>query len=428
MILATIRLGIRNLSLHKLRSFLTMLGTILGVASVISMIAVGEGSKRHAVEQIRQLGSTNVILRSVKPQQKNESNGSSSGSQQQVSRVLNYGLKYADFRLVSALPTLDMSVPLVVLRKTAYNGKRQMGNARVVGTVPEYLKIKKLSVRRGRFFSPDDIKATVNVTVLGPGAAQRLFGFDDPMGKLVLLGEGAYRVIGVLRSQHSAASSAGGVGISDQNEDILIPLSCARNRFGEVQVIVRAGSREYERVELSEITLAVSDELLVSQTAAMARRLLKKHHPGGDDFEVQVPLELLAQAEREKQIWNMVLGSIAGISLLVGGIGIMNIMLATVTERTKEIGIRRALGARQRDIVFQFLVETTALSTIGGIAGIGVGLVIPVAVTRIFGIETAIAWWSGGLAFIISVLTGIVFGVYPARRAALMDPVEALRH
>jgi putative ABC transport system permease protein len=427
MIFATIKLGIRNLALHKLRSFLTMLGTILGVASVISMIAVGEGSKRHAVEQIRQLGSTNVILRSVKPQQQGESSVSSSGSQQQ-SRVLDYGLKYADYRMVSALPTLEMSVPLVILRKTAHNGKRQMVNARVVGTVPQFLDIKKISVRRGRFLSDDDQRATANVAVLGPGAAQRLFAFDDPMGKLVLLGEGAYRVIGVLRSQHSAASSAGGVGISDQNEDIYIPLSCARNRFGEVQVIIRAGGRDYERVELSEITLAVADEQHVSQTAAMARRLLNKNHPGGDDYEVQVPLELLAQAEREKQVWNLVLGSIAGISLLVGGIGIMNIMLATVTERTKEIGIRRALGARQRDIVFLFLVETTALSTIGGIAGIGVGLVIPVAVTRIFGIETAIAWWSVGLAFVISVVTGIIFGVYPARRAAMMDPVEALRH
>jgi putative ABC transport system permease protein len=160
----------------------------------------------------------------------------------------------------------------------------------------------------------------------------------------------------------------------------------------------------------------------------MARILLKRHHPHTVDYEIQVPLELLRQAEREKQIWNMVLGSIAGISLLVGGIGIMNIMLATVTERTREIGIRRALGARRRDITIQFLVETVALSTIGGIIGIIVGVGLPWFVTAIFGIETYVAWWTVVLAFAISVGTGIVFGVYPARRAAAMSPIEALRH
>jgi putative ABC transport system permease protein len=193
-------------------------------------------------------------------------------------------------------------------------------------------------------------------------------------------------------------------------------------------MIVRAGSMEFERTQLSEITLTVENEKLVSQTAAMARILLEKTHIRGNDYEVQVPLELLRQAEQEKRIWNLVLGSIAGIALLVGGIGIMNIMLATVTERTREIGIRRALGARRRDITSQFLVETTVLSSTGGLLGIVVGIAIPMIVTSASEIETVLSWWAVLLAFSISVATGIMFGMYPARRAAMMDPIEALRH
>ena len=201
-----------------------------------------------------------------------------------------------------------------------------------------------------------------------------------------------------------------------------------RGRFGEVQMILRAGSREFERTELSEITLTVNDEDLVSQTAAMARKLLHMTHPRDEDYEIQVPLELLHQAEREKRIWNIVLGSIAGISLLVGGIGIMNIMLATVTERTREIGIRRALGAKRRDITTQFLFETMVLSTTGGIIGIVLGIGIPVVVTSSVGITTVLSAWSIVLAFGISVGIGVIFGLYPAHRAAMMDPIEALRH
>ena len=193
-------------------------------------------------------------------------------------------------------------------------------------------------------------------------------------------------------------------------------------------MIVRSGSEEYERNQPSEITLAVENEKYVSATASMARSLLQRSHPEGNDFEIQVPLELLQQAEREKRIWNLVLGSIAGISLLVGGIGIMNIMLATVTERTREIGIRRALGAKRRDIVSQFLVETMVLSTFGGLLGIVVGVAIPTVVSMTSQIETTISLFAISVAFGISVMVGIVFGVYPARRAAILDPIEALRH
>jgi putative ABC transport system permease protein len=193
-------------------------------------------------------------------------------------------------------------------------------------------------------------------------------------------------------------------------------------------MILRAGSREFEKTELSEITLTVEDESQVSQTAAMAKKVLLTGRSKGDDFEIQVPLELLRQAEKEKRIWNIVLGSIAGISLLVGGIGIMNIMLATVTERTREIGIRRALGAKRRDITAQFLVETIVLSATGGLLGIFVGVAIPVTISFFSDIQTQLSLPSIITAFTIALTIGIIFGVYPARRAAMLDPIEALRH
>jgi putative ABC transport system permease protein len=290
------------------------------------------------------------------------------------------------------------------------------------------LQVKNLAMRRGRFLTDPDIRATANVAVIGAGAATRLFSYEDPLGEPLLLGDGVYRVVGVLDTQDSGGATPGAASQQDFNNDIYIPLSAARRRFGELQMIRRAGSMEFERTELSEITLTVNNEALVSQTANMARKLLRAHHVGDDDYEVQVPLELLRQAEQEKRIWNLVLGSIAGISLLVGGIGIMNIMLATVTERTREIGIRRALGATRWHITSQFLVETVVLSSTGGSLGILLGILIPLAVTLLSELETAPSLFAVLLAFGISVGIGIVFGMYPARRAALMDPIEALRH
>lgn len=427
----TLQLGIRSLLMHKLRSLLTMLGVILGVGSVIAMLAIGEGSKREALEQIRQLGATNVIIRSVKPGQNDDASedNSSSGTQQEVSRVLEYGLKFNDLeRLTSTLPTIRQSLPISLTRQNTQHGHRIIRNARILGTTPDYLDVKNLDVRRGRFLTePDEINAAT-VAVLGAGAAERLFSFEDPVGKSIHVGELAFNVVGVLDSQGSGSATPGAVGQQNFNNDIYLPLSAVRKRFGDFKIIVRAGSVEFERTELSEITLTVDGENHVGQTAAMARRLLEKNHSKGDDYEIQVPLELLQQAEREKAIWNLVLGSIAGISLLVGGIGIMNIMLATVTERTREIGIRRALGAKRFDITLQFLIETTVLSSTGGILGVAFGIVIPIVVASLSDIESVFSWWPIFLAFGISVSIGIVFGLYPARRAALMDPIEALRH
>ena len=431
--LDTVKLGVRNLLLHKLRSFLTALGIILGVSSVISMLAIGEGSKQEALERIRELGASNVIIRSDKPKQEDDSGAgaaaTSATQQQQGNEVLEYGLKYKDFEVLkAALPTIRLAVPIALVRKNAQHERYRIANARIFGTTPDYLDVKNLSVRRGRFLTGPDVLTTANVAVLAAGAAQRLFNYEDPLAKPLLLGPGAYTVVGVLDRQGSGDATPGAIGQQNFNNDIYIPITAAQCRFGEMQVTARTGGISFERTQLHEITLVVNDQKLVSQTADMARRLLQANHPKGDDVDIQVPLELLHQEEEEKRIWNLVLGSIAGISLLVGGIGIMNIMLATVTERTREIGVRRALGAKRRDITLQFLVETVLLSLGGGILGILVGVTIPLVVSRFSEIETVLSVWSILLAFGIAAITGVVFGIYPARRAALMDPIEALRH
>ena len=426
----TLKVGIKNLLLHKLRSLLTMLGVILGAGSVIAMLAIGEGSKREALEQIKRLGANNIIIRSIKPGSGgDDSSASDASSGQQQSMVLEYGLKYQDFeRLKATIPTITNAVPIALITQPATHDDRMIANARILGVTPDYLNIKGVALRRGRFItSPDDYN-TSNVAVLGAGAAQRLFQYKDPVGASVHLGEDVYRVIGVLAGQGSGNATPGAVGQQDMNDDIYIPLSCARQRFGEVQQISSAGSRSFERTQLNEITLQIADSRKVSQTAGMVRVLLEQTHLNQDDFRLVIPLELLKRAQEEKRIWNIVLGCIAGISLLVGGIGIMNIMLASVTERTREIGIRRALGAKRNDITVQFLIETVLLSATGGTLGVVFGIIIPWIVSHYSNIETVVQWWSVVLAFSISVGIGIIFGLYPARRAAMMDPIEALRH
>ncbi|MEM7475104.1 MAG: ABC transporter permease [Planctomycetota bacterium] len=417
------KVGMKNLLLHKLRSLLTLLGVILGVGSVIAMLAVGEGSKKEALERIRNLGANNVIIRSVRPTIESQpdsgakATGGSSGYDE-------FGLNYEDLdRLKSTLPTIQRAVPVALSNFDISRQQRRIPNARVLGTNPQFLEIKKLDVQRGRFLTSVDIHNSWNVVVLADGAARQLFQFEDPIDQHILVGHDVYRVVGVLSSQASGNNTPGAVGQKDLNKDVYVPISCVERRLGTQD----AGGK-FKQAELNEITLTVTDERFVSQTAEMARQLLLRTHPEGKDFNVQVPLELLAQAMEEKRMWNMVLGSIAGISLLVGGIGIMNIMLASVTERTKEIGIRRALGATKRAISVQFLAETVILSSTGGILGVAVGVTIPILVSWLTDLDTVISLWSVLLSFGISVGIGIIFGWYPANRAASLNPITALRH
>lgn len=422
--------GMKSLWNHRLRSLLTVLGIVFGVCSVIAMLAIGEGASFEAQEQIRQLGSNNIILRSVKPPDEQSTST-------QRSFVIDYGLTYADMRRFrDTIPDVRIIVPGRIMRKDVWHISRRM-SADVTGTVPWYPEMTGSVMRQGRFFNNDEMRRSLNVTVIDTRMANELFPLYSPIGRTVRVEREYYRVIGVIDNStrdsavRQATNNAGG-GQQEANGrgtsgTMLIPLTAARYRFGETLIDRGTGSMSAERVELHEAIVQVLDQDKVLETSLLINDLLERYHDK-QDYEVIVPLELLRQAERTKRIFNIVLGAIAGISLVVGGIGIMNIMLASVTERTREIGIRRALGAKRRDIVMQFLIETILLSATGGIIGVVLGVTIPFLITYFADMITIVTLWSPIIAFSISALVGLVFGIYPAIRAADMDPVEALRH
>ena len=419
-----VALGFKTLWLHRMRSFLTMLGIVFGVCSVIAMLAVGEGAGYEAQEQIRRLGSQNIIIRSIKP---TESERISS----EQSRISEYGLRYADMtRIQDTIPSVTILAPGRIIRNHVWNATRRV-DAEIVGVMPWYTSIRNLRVRSGRFFNSLELDGHVNVCVISLTVSTRLFPFSNPLGRNIRIGSDYYKVVGVVESEtlagavESVSNHGGETGGAAPR--VYIPLTAARSRFGETLVRRSQGTFEAERVELHEAVIQVDRLEEVEETALVIDSILARQRRS-KDYEMIVPLELLRQAERTKQIFNTVLGAIAAISLLVGGIGIMNIMLASVTERTREIGIRRALGAKKRDIIVQFLIETVILSGTGGLIGVFIGVTIPVVISHFAEMTTIVTPWAPLLAFSISGFVGIVFGIYPALRAANMDPVEALRH
>jgi putative ABC transport system permease protein len=425
----TAKLGIKSLWMHKLRSTLTTLGIIFGVSSVIAMLAIGEGASRQAQEQIARLGSRNVIIKTVQPPEKQDV-----GSQNQ-NTMREYGLTYEDAeRFYNSIPNAEVIVPSRRMTQQVRYRNRAVATE-VIGTVPWYQEIAPVHTLQGRFLSSIDMHHKEGVCVIDEKVMDKLFVFDDPLGQDVKIQGDYYRVVGVVSAQSagpaadnlngSTAKSKGNTGGNVGN--IYIPLTTIKNRFGEISLQFGGSGRSAEKVELQEITVKVSSMEQVLATRDVLEALLERFHKK-EDFQVVVPLELLKQAKQTQRIFSIVLGSIAAISLLVGGIGIMNIMLATVSERTREIGIRRALGAKKRDIVLQFLSETLLLTFLGGLLGISLGSFIPFMVTYFGRMPTVITGVSLVLAFGISGAVGIIFGLYPAYRAANMDPIESLRH
>ena len=424
----TFKLGTKSLWMHRLRSTLTMLGIIFGVSSVIAMLAIGEGASRDAQEEIAQLGSHNIIIKTVEPPE-----DQSAGGQQQTMK--EYGLTYADAeRFRNGIPDVQVIVPNRRLSQQAQYRTRRVA-IEVVGTVPWFPEISNVRLKYGRFLSSTDMHYKRGICAVDEKLVRDLFAFDDPLGQDIKIASDYYRVVGVVTEQTSAQAAN---GFEDKDPTgakkvganlgcVYIPLNTVRNRFGEMSLQISAGSRNIEKVELQEIIVKVRNIDLVMGTRQSVQRLMSRFHKK-NDYEITVPLELMRQAKEFQRIFTIVLGSIAAISLLVGGIGIMNIMLATVSERTREIGIRRALGAKKRDIIFQFLSETLILTLSGGILGIILGSTIPFLVTHFGQMRTVITTSSLVLAFGISAGIGIIFGLYPAYRAANMDPIESLRH
>lgn len=417
-IIRILKAGWKNIYLHKLRSLLTILGIVFGVASVIAMLAIGEGASYEAREKIKELGSHNIIVRAVKPV-------TDPGAQQSVFLSV-FGLTPLDLKRVSTIPSVEKVIPTWEDKRDVWYFEKSI-NARLVGTYPEYPEVMNLQVTKGRFFNAVDYEMRKPYVVLGSSIKNQLFPLEETIGKTVRIGTNFFTVIGVVSER--AIVSGVGFEAEDINFDVYMPLTTQRIYYGEYTVGERKTGMSTDRswVKYHRMIIKVGEEDKIITTAAIVEDTLKTAHKQAD-YEILVPLQLLKQAEHTTRIFNIVLGAIAAISLVVGGIGIMNIMLATVTERTREIGIRRALGAKRKDIINQFLIEAVILSSIGGLIGVLLGIAIPGLVTKFASMITIVTGWSILIAFGISVAIGITFGIYPARKAAYLDPIEALRY
>lgn len=432
-LLETFRLGLANILLHKLRSLLTALGIIIGVCAVVAISAYGEGSKRSALAGIRELGANNILLKSVKPPESEvaeadegggASGGGGGGDDGPQVTINTYGLTRLDLTRLeqSSVGPIERMVPLKQVGTFVYRGAETVQAARVYGTTPALFDTLPMRIARGRELEEAD--AGRFNAVIGADAASHLFRLEDPLGNTFSIDGQPFTVVGILEPIGVTAGR-------DINFDIFIPLDAAEVRFSDLRML--PGGTTGEDVELSELIIRVPEPDQVEMVASQVRRVIEAGHGEEQDVQITVPLELIEQETRIQLIYTVTLVIIASLSLLVGGIGIMNIMLASVTERIREIGVRRALGATRIHIIFQFLVETTVLSVVGGVIGILLGLglafLIGLLSSVIDGVSTPVpTLWSIIVGFTASTLVGILAGLYPAIRAAWADPIVALRH
>jgi putative ABC transport system permease protein len=404
--------GLETLRVHKLRSLLTMLGMICGVAAVVSMMSIGAGAQQQVLAFIEQLGVRNLIV---------EAREASDFQAFQRVRKTSPGLTERDLRVIRAnVPGITASTARKRFAPQKLIPKPQREAPQVYGVEPSYQQIAALSVVHGRFFEPDEARRAVAVCVLGEGARTNLFGARDPIGEYVKVNEQWFRVIGIAGPQVSAETDVAGIPAQDRNNLIYVPVTAAILRLED--------SYSRYKDEIDAVYLQLADAGDTVRTADVVRGILSASHNGTDDYSLVVPAALLAQQRRTQRIFGFVMVALASISLLVGGIGIMNIMLASVLERTREIGVRRAVGARQVDVIRQFLIETVMISFVGGAIGLLVGMGLSRLIAVLAGWSTIITMQSVLLAFVVSVGVGLVFGVYPAVRASRLDPVEALHY
>ena len=405
-----IRIGLEGLQLHKLRSILTMLGVIFGVAAVISMLSIGEGAKREALEKFKALGVDNIIVRDKKLSEK---------ELEEVRAKFSAGLSLRDAEAIAAIVPAVVQVAAQAELEVEARHTDKSTKTMVVGVSPAFQNLLNYFPRAGTFFTRVHHEGEQRVCVLGADAARTLFPIEDPLGKKVKLDDQWFEVIGTMGSKALFTETVGELAARNLNQDIYIPLSAFLRRFSKEEALAS---------QVDQLTIKVRDSSELMRSAQVIRRILDRRHRGNKDFDLVIPYELLKQEEKERRIYNMVLGSIAAISLLVGGIGIMNIMLATVLERTREIGIRRAMGARRKEIMAQFLIEAVGLSLVGGIAGIVLGVSMSLGIDVIAEFETVVSPLSVVAAFGLAGAGGVASGTFPARRAASINPIDALRY
>ncbi len=405
-----IRVAIYGLLDHKFRSFLTMLGIIFGTASVITMISIGEGAKSQAMAKYQDLGINNIIVRDK---------DLTDQELEQMRMRFSKGLSLEDARAIEGIvPGVVAIAPQAEAALEAMYRDRS-SKAMLIGVTPEVNEILNFRIERGTFITTDHHIRELRVCVLGANIARELFSFEDPVGRNIKIGDQWFEVAGVLQTKALFTETVGELAARDLNNDIYIPLTTFNKR------IPRPGAFPSE---LRQLTVQLESSSKLIETAAVIRSVVSRRHFNNDDFSIIIPHELMEQEKRESRIYNLLLASIAAISLIVGGIGIMNIMLASVLERTREIGIRRAVGGKRADIMGQFVTEAMAMSITGGVIGVIGGIGLSMGVALFTEVHTSITLYSVLIAFGFSVLVGITFGYLPAKRAAALRPIESIRH
>jgi putative ABC transport system permease protein len=429
----TLTMSMTSVASHKVRSMLTILGVVFGVGAVMAMLSIGEGAKQETLEQISVMGLHNIIIRA---QADESSDADPTSTQTKVTNSVGLTIKDAE-AIATECGFAEQVEANAEHKKTAFHGGEH-SEVPVLGVTPAYSRIYNTQLREGRFISSSDVRDISTYCVLGYAAKQKLFAFKPAVGESVKLGDSWFTVIGVAAEKPQVTTGAG-TSAGDPNMQVFVPVTTSQIVFGRekdrksggnVMIIngQRFGDQDKATAPIDQITVKLAETADAGDAAAVIGRILTRRHNKAQDFAITVPEELLRQSQATQRIFNIVMMAIASISLLVGGIGIMNIMLASVLERTREIGIRRALGATQRVVVTQFLSEAVILSMSGGVLGLILGFGMTRVISAYADWRTIITVSSVVVAFVVSVATGIAFGYYPARQAARKDPIDALRY
>jgi putative ABC transport system permease protein len=419
-IIETFLLGLGNLRRNKLRSFLTMLGMIFGVGSVIAMLSVGAGARNEILQRIQELGVRNIIVNSVRPPQDKR-------GQDQRTNVDYYGLTFRDEAAIREIcPKVSRVLPVNSIKRPVWYGSNRV-EASVLGVEPVHLAMFALKVGRGRPFNQVDEATEAKVCVVRKSLVRELGAVRDPIGMSVQIGGFPFQIVGVLADEEFQSHTRKALAIDDRAHEVYIPYSTSMRTLGTMTFIQRGGTEERSVVELDQLIVMAADADVVYPTSRVIASILGHLHKK-KDYEIVIPLELLEQSERTQAVFSIVMVLIAAISLVVGGIGIANIMLATITERTREIGVRRAMGATRGDILVQFLTETAAIGVVGGLFGCLFGIGVTQVLTRFTHWQALIAPHYVAISLLISCAVAVLSGIYPARRAAQLDPITALRY